>query len=505
MQGAGVGNVGVHAFLEGQLGSAAQVIPLPVPGTVGALAPVLLHVHTVDHHLIGGAFVEPGEVPTQHEEVSTHGQSQGHVIIVNNAAVGANGDVDAGLTEVLIPCRCHFNHGGGLTTADALGLPGDADGAAADAHLHEVRPGLGQEEEPVPIHHVAGTDLDRITVGFPHPADGLFLPAGIALGGVDTQHVRSGGQQGGDPLLIVSAINACTHQVPLLAVQQLQRILLVAGVVLAEHEVHQLALCVHNGQGIQLMGPDDVVGFLQSGFRRGGDQLFQRRHEGGHLLLGAHAADPVVTAGHNAQQPAGGGAVLGDGHGGVAVLGLQGQHICQGVFRGQIACGDNEACLMALYPCHHGGLGLDGLCAVDERKSAFLGQCDGKLIVRHGLHDSAHQRNVQGNGGLFLTLPVLGQCRTQGYVGRNAILSRVPGNQQILAEGVAGFLIVIRQSDTSSIYLRKASLRPQAGLKLIYLTAIAKRSQPGKRIFTRDLREEAFESKAPSRTHPKTS
>mgnify|MGYP002508583043 CR=1 FL=1 len=35
-------------------------------------------------------------------------------------------------------------------------LPGDADGAAADADLDKVRPGLGQEEEALPVHHVAG-------------------------------------------------------------------------------------------------------------------------------------------------------------------------------------------------------------------------------------------------------------------------------------------------------------------------------------------------------------
>ena len=36
VEGAGVGDVGVHALFKAQLGGAAQVVALPVPGPVGA-------------------------------------------------------------------------------------------------------------------------------------------------------------------------------------------------------------------------------------------------------------------------------------------------------------------------------------------------------------------------------------------------------------------------------------------------------------------------------------
>ena len=42
MQAAGVGDIGVHAFLELQAGLAAHIVTLPVPGAVGAFAPSTL-------------------------------------------------------------------------------------------------------------------------------------------------------------------------------------------------------------------------------------------------------------------------------------------------------------------------------------------------------------------------------------------------------------------------------------------------------------------------------
>ena len=126
----GVGDVGVHSLLKAELGRAAQVVTLPVPGPGAALAPILLHVAAADEDLAGGALVKPGEVPAQHAEVRSHGQGQGDVVVLDNAAVGADGDVDAGLGKILVPCGRHVDDRRGLPPADALGLPGDADGAA---------------------------------------------------------------------------------------------------------------------------------------------------------------------------------------------------------------------------------------------------------------------------------------------------------------------------------------------------------------------------------------
>ena len=248
MQGAGIHHVRVHALLEAQLAGAAQVIALPVARAVGALAPILLHVNAVDHHLVGGAFIKASEIAAHHQEIRPHRKRQRHVIVMHDAAVGADGDVDPCLPEILVPGLRHLDQRGRLPAANALGLARDADRAAADAHLDEIRPRLRQEEEAVPVDHVARADLHGIAVLLADPGQRLFLPDGIALGGIDAQHVGASGQQRGNTLLIIPGVDPGAYQIALLAVQQLQGIFLMGSVILAEHEVHQPPLIVHNGQ-----------------------------------------------------------------------------------------------------------------------------------------------------------------------------------------------------------------------------------------------------------------
>ena len=89
-------------------------------------------------------------------------------------------------------------------------------------------------------------------------------------------------------------------------------------IVLAENQVKQVLIPVDNGQGVELVLPDDVVGFLEGGTLLGIDEGSKRRHELADRLVGGHAADPVVTAGDDAQQRAVGSAVVGDRNGGMA-------------------------------------------------------------------------------------------------------------------------------------------------------------------------------------------
>ena len=49
------------------------------------------------------------------------------VVIVHDAAIGADGHVDTGLFEVLVTSLGDFDGRGSLATADALGLAGDAE------------------------------------------------------------------------------------------------------------------------------------------------------------------------------------------------------------------------------------------------------------------------------------------------------------------------------------------------------------------------------------------
>ena len=90
-------------------------------------------------------------------------------MVVHDAAVGADGNVDARLFEVLVARLRHFDDGRGLAAADALLLTRDADGAAADADLDEVRAGVGQEAEALGVHHVARAHLHVVAVVFADP------------------------------------------------------------------------------------------------------------------------------------------------------------------------------------------------------------------------------------------------------------------------------------------------------------------------------------------------
>ena len=371
---------------------------LPVPGPGAALAPVFLHVAAVDEHLVGGALVEPGKIPAQHAEIRAHGKGQRHMVILDDAAIGAYGHVDAGLFQILVPGSRHVLYGGGLATADALGLPGDADAAAADAHFHEVGASLREEAEAIPVHHVACTDLHGIAVVPADEIDGPLLPLSEALRGVDAEDVRPGIDEGGDALLIVPGVDACAHHVPLVIVQQLQGVVLVSVVVLAEHEGGHIAVLGDDGQGVELVLPNDVVGLPEAhtlvGVHQGG--------EGGHELpyrgVQAHAAHPVVPAGDHAHQLPVGAAVLGDGDGGVARALLQGDHVPQGGIGGHVGVAADEAGLALFHRPDHGRLALDALGHEDEGHAAFPRQGRRQLFAGHGLHHGGDQRDVHGQG-----------------------------------------------------------------------------------------------------------
>ena len=142
-------------------------------------------------------LVEPGEVPAEHQEVGAHGEGEGHMVVMDDAAVGADGNIDAGLFIVLVAGRAHIDESSGLATADALGLTGDADGAAADADFDEIRAAVREETEAFFIDNVAGAAFDGVAVVFLDPLERAFLPLGITFRGVDAEDVRAGFDEGG--------------------------------------------------------------------------------------------------------------------------------------------------------------------------------------------------------------------------------------------------------------------------------------------------------------------
>ena len=159
------------------------------------------------------------------------------------------------------------------------------------------------------------------------------------------------------------------------------------GVILPEHYVGQPLILGYQGQGVELVLPDNIVGFLQSGAFAGADQLFKGCHEAVDLFAGIHPGYPVVPAGDKAQELAVGGTILSDRHSGVAGPFLQLQHVRQGGVRPDIGVAGDKAGLVALDPGDHGGLALHALGAVDKGDAALLCQGDCHPIIRNRLHD----------------------------------------------------------------------------------------------------------------------
>jgi len=180
-------------------------------------------------------------------------------------------------------------------------------------------------------------------------------------------------------------------------------------VVLAEDHILQVALGVNQGQGVDLVVPDDVVAVMQAGGIGGRDQLVQRGHELGNFEVHRHAGEAVVAGSDNAQQLAVGGAVIGDSNGGVAGAGLEVQHIAEGSLGREVGVRSDETLFVGLDAADHVGFLLDGLRAVDEGHAALLGQRDSQLFAGNGLHDGRDHRDVHLQGAGFLTLAVLDQ------------------------------------------------------------------------------------------------
>ena len=86
------------------------------------------------------------------------------MVIVYDAAVGADRDVYASLFEVFVTGFADFDKGCRLAAANAFRFTGDADGTAADTDFDEISATFGEEVEAVPVYDVAGTDFDRIAI-----------------------------------------------------------------------------------------------------------------------------------------------------------------------------------------------------------------------------------------------------------------------------------------------------------------------------------------------------
>ena len=93
------------------------------------------------------------------------------MVVVDYAAVGADGDIYARSLEIFVSRLADVYERGGLASADALCLAGNAYGAAADADLYEVCARLGEEEEALSVNDVARADFDAVPLVLSDPCE----------------------------------------------------------------------------------------------------------------------------------------------------------------------------------------------------------------------------------------------------------------------------------------------------------------------------------------------
>ena len=122
-----------------------------------------------------------------------------------------------------------------------------------------------------------------------------------------------------------------------------------------------MLILVDNRQLVELVLPDDIVCGLERRVVGSGDELFERRHEVADKLATVVARRTVVTGRDDAEELAVAGAVIRDGHAGVARLFLQVHDLLERHVRRERRVGLDKACLVGLDLCDHRSLGLHGL------------------------------------------------------------------------------------------------------------------------------------------------
>ena len=320
---------------------------------------------------------------------------------------------------------------------------------------------------------------------FTNPGDGAGLPLTEALGRVDAQHIHTGFHQSGHTLGVVAGVDAGAHHIALVGVQQFVDVFLVGIVVLAEDHVLQMAFLIHQGQGVDLVVPDDIVAIMQAGGGRRGDQLVQRSHELGDLQVVGHAGETIIAGSHNTQQLAMGGAVIGDGHGGVSGAGLEVQHIAEGCLRRQVGVGSDKSLLVGFNTAHHIRFLLNGLGTIDKGNTALLGQRNRQLFAGDRLHDGRHHRDIHFQRALFFPLAVFDQRGFQADSHRHTFRRRIAGDEQILTKGTGRFGKIIRHKCTllTSCY----NDRHQSGHGLYVIRKIVPHSRTKHKRFHENL------------------
>ena len=103
------------------------------------------------------------------------------MVIVNDTAVRANGDIYTCFLKVSVTLFAYFDKGCSLSSAYTLLFTGNADRTAADTNLDKVSTAVSEETEAVLVNNVTCADLYAVAVVCTDPVDSQLLPLRVTL------------------------------------------------------------------------------------------------------------------------------------------------------------------------------------------------------------------------------------------------------------------------------------------------------------------------------------
>ena len=352
---------------------------------------------------LAGGLLTAGQQRADHDHIAAGGDGLHNVAGELHAAVGDDGHA------VLGGHPGGVVDGGDLGHADAGLHAGGAEGAGADAHLHAVGARLDEGAGALGGGHITGDQLHVGVEGL-DALDGLQHVLGVAVGGVQAQHVHAGLHQGGHPVQHVGGgADGGAHQQAALLVTGGVGVHLGLLDVLDGDEALQTEVLVHDGQLLDLVLAEDLLGLGQGGALGGGDQVF----------LGHHVVDELVHVGLELH--------VADGHAGDAELGHQLVRLGQGVAGSQPEGVGDDPVLGALHHVHLFGLLADRHIFMDDANAALPGDGDGHAVLGDGIHGGADQGDIQPD--------LLRQLGVQVHVGGQHVAGR--WDQQHIVKGEA--------------------------------------------------------------------
>ena len=257
---------------------------------------------------------------------------------------------------------------------------------------------------------------------------------------VNAQYVSTGFEQCRDPLLIVTGVDSRANNIAFVIVQQFIGVLLMALIVLAEDKTAQTPVLRENGERVELMLPDNVVGFFERRALTCPDEFFKRRHECGNRRVKIHTAHAVITAGNNTHELSVGGPVFRNGYSGMPGLLLECKYITQCIIGVEVRVALNEACLIALGTANHCCFVFHTLRTVDKGNTALGSKCDSHAIAGDGLHNGRYHGDVHADRAFLLALSELYKRGPERNLVGTAGDGSIAGDQQILVKRMARFI-----------------------------------------------------------------